>query len=121
MVGMPALRGFLTPLTLLTLPLAAAAQEPSMQDLGGALAAPPAPVVIYTAKEIVTLDLARPSVAAVAGAGDRNLATGSLDQVRTVLGRRPFRLDATCLPSRRKALRPIVRSVARIWTPFTSL
>ena len=62
MVGMPALRGFLTPLTLLALPLATAAQEPSMQDLGGALAAPPAPVVIYTAKEIVTLDPDRPSV-----------------------------------------------------------
>jgi len=92
---MPALRGFLAPLTLLTLPLAAAAQEPSMQDLGGALAAPPAPVVIYTAKEIVTLDPARPSVAAVAVAGDRILATGSLDQVRTALGLRPFRLDAT--------------------------
>jgi CheY-like chemotaxis protein len=66
-----------------------------MQDLGGALAAPSAPVVIYTAKEIVTLDPARPSVAAVAVAGDRILAIGSLDQVRTALGRRPFRLDAT--------------------------
>jgi len=95
MVGMPALRGFLTPLTLLALPLATAAQEPSMQDLGGALAAPPAPVVIYTAKEIVTLDPARPSVAAVAVARDRILATGSLDQVRIALRRRPFRLDAT--------------------------
>ena len=67
-----------------------------MQDLGGALAAPPAPVVIYTAKEeIVTLDPARPSVAAVAVAGDPILATGILDQVRIALGRRPFRLDAT--------------------------
>jgi hypothetical protein len=37
--------------------------------------------VIYSAKEIVTLDPARPSVAAVAVAGDRILATGSLDQV----------------------------------------
>jgi predicted amidohydrolase YtcJ len=84
-----------TALTLLALPLAAAAQEASMQDLGDALAAPPPPAVIYTAKEIVTLDPARPSVAAVAVAGDRILATGSLIQVRTALGRRPFRLDAS--------------------------
>ncbi|MCX5951922.1 MAG: hypothetical protein NTZ40_00115 [Cyanobacteria bacterium] len=92
---MLALVKFLTPLSLIAFPLAVAAQEPSLQDLGGSLAAPPAPVVIYTAKEIVTLDPARPSVAAVAVAENRILATGSLDQVRTALGRRPFRLDAT--------------------------
>lgn len=95
MVTLPALRGPLTALAFLVLPLAAVGQEPSMQDLGGALAAPPPTAVIYRAKEIVTLDPARPSVAAVAVAGDRILATGSLDQVRTALGRRPFRLDAT--------------------------
>ncbi len=92
---MLALIKLLTPLTLIAFPLAVAAQEPSLQDLGGALAAPPASVVIYTAKEIVTLDPARPSVAAVAVAENRILATGSLDQVRTAVGRRPFRLDAT--------------------------
>jgi len=70
MVLIAALRGFLTPLTL---PLAAAAQEPLRQDLGGSLAAPPAPVVIYTAKQIVTLDPARPSVAAVAVADNYRL------------------------------------------------
>jgi predicted amidohydrolase YtcJ len=51
--------------------------------------------VIYSAKEIVTLDPARPSVTAVAVAGDRILATGSLDQVRPALGPRPYRLDTT--------------------------
>ncbi|MFN9385650.1 MAG: amidohydrolase, partial [Cyanobacteriota bacterium] len=51
--------------------------------------------MIYSAKEIVTLDPARPSVAAVAVAGDRILATGSLDQVRTALGPRPYRLDTS--------------------------
>lgn len=95
MVVLPAIRGPLTALAFLSLPLAAMGQEPSMQDLGDALAAPAPPPVIYTAKEIVTLDPARPSVTAVAVAGDRILATGSLDQVRTALGRRPYRLDAS--------------------------
>jgi predicted amidohydrolase YtcJ len=95
MVVLPALRRSLTTLTVLALPLAASAQESSLQDLGGALVAPLPPAVIYSAKEIVTLDPARPSVAAVAVAGDRILATGSLDQVRTALGRRPYRLDTT--------------------------
>ena len=82
-------------LTVVTLPLmAAAAQEPSLQDLGDALT-PPATAVIYTAKEIVTLDPAQPTAQAVAVQGSRILATGSLEQVRTHLGRRPYRLDAT--------------------------
>ena len=81
MVVLPALRRSLITLTVLALPLAASAQESSLQDLGDALVAPPPPAVIYSAKEIVTLDPARPSVAAVAVAGDRILATGSLDQV----------------------------------------
>jgi hypothetical protein len=81
MVVLPALRLSLTTLTVLALPLAASAQESSLQDLGDALVAPPPPAVIYSAQEIVTLDPARPSVAAVAVAGDRILATGSLDQV----------------------------------------
>jgi hypothetical protein len=81
MVVLPALRLSLTTLTVLALPLAATAQESSLQDLGDALVAPPPPAVIYSAQEIVTLDPARPSVTAVAVAGDRILATGSLDQV----------------------------------------
>ncbi len=56
MVLLRALRRPVSALTVLCLPLAAAAQEPSMQDLGDALAAPPPPAVIYSAKEIVTLD-----------------------------------------------------------------
>ena len=95
MVVLPALRRSLITLTVLALPLAASAQESSLQDLGDALVAPTPPAVIYSAQEIVTLDPARPSVAAVAVAGDRILATGSLDQVRTALGRRPYRLDAS--------------------------
>lgn len=47
MVFPRALRGPVTALTLLGLPLAATAQEPSMQDLGDALATPPPPAVIY--------------------------------------------------------------------------
>jgi predicted amidohydrolase YtcJ len=95
MVMLPSLSRSAIALTILAVPLAAAAQEPSLQDLGDALGAPSPPAVIYSAKEIVTLDPARPSVTAVAVSGDRILATGSLNQVRAALGRRPFRLDAT--------------------------
>ena len=41
MLVMLALIKLLTPLTLIAFPLAVAAQESSLQDLGGALAAPP--------------------------------------------------------------------------------
>jgi hypothetical protein len=42
-------------------------------------AAHPPEVLIYTAREIVTLDENRPSVEAVAIEGDRIIATGGLD------------------------------------------
>lgn len=87
----------LTVLTLLVLPTAARAVEPSLQDFGNSLSSPssPVPVMIYRAKQIVTLDPARPSVQAVAVAGDRILATGSLAEVKATAGRRPYRVDDT--------------------------
>lgn len=68
------------------------AQAPSLQEVARATAAPP-PVVIYTAKEIVTLDPARPAARAVAVVGDRILAAGSLDEVKAVAGALPYTVD----------------------------
>lgn len=49
--------------------------------------------VIYTAREIITLDEANPSAKAVAVAGSRILAVGSRKEVETALGEQPFRVD----------------------------
>lgn len=94
---MPDITRMLVVLSVLSLPSAAWAVEPSLQDFTNGLSSPSSsvPVVIYRAKEIVTLDPARPSVQAVAVAGDRILAAGSLADVKAAAGRRPYRLDDT--------------------------
>lgn len=72
----------------------ALAQAESFQDLatrfdrGGDLR-----LTIYRAREIVTLDPARPAATAVAVLGDRILAAGSLDEVTRAVGDRPFTID----------------------------
>ncbi len=72
------------------------AQSGTLQDLGGRLAPQRLPAVtIYTAKKVVTLDPARPSVTAVAVVGARILATGSLDELRRMVGDQEFRVDET--------------------------
>lgn len=63
-------------------------QHTSLQDAARALDVAPE-TVIYTAREIVTLDPAKPQVTAVAVAGDRILATGSLEEVTAAAGPRP--------------------------------
>ncbi len=70
------------------------AQNNTMQDLAQAEYAKSA-AVIYTAKEIVTLDPARPSAYAVAVVGDRILAVGSLEELKAAAGKRPFTVDNT--------------------------
>jgi len=50
-------------------------------------------IVIYPAREIVTLDPAKPSVEAVAVVGDRILATGSLNALTAAVGGQPYRID----------------------------
>ncbi|MCA9689055.1 MAG: amidohydrolase [Myxococcales bacterium] len=51
------------------------------------------PVVIYPAKEIVTLDPARPCTEAVAVVGDRILAAGTLDELLAAVGDQPYTID----------------------------
>jgi len=72
------------------------AQSSSLQDLGGNLALDRLPkVTIYVAKEIVTLDPAKPSTQAVAVVGSRILGTGSLDELKAAVGEQEFRVDET--------------------------
>lgn len=65
----------------------------SLQDIAKAMESLPE-IVIYPAKEIVTLDPAKPSAEAVAVIGDRILATGTLDELKTAAGTQPYRINA---------------------------
>ena len=75
----------------------------SLQDIAKAVVALPA-IMIYTAKEIVTLDPARPSAQAVAVVGDRILAVGDARRPRrrrraaAVHGRTPTFADQVIVP-----------------------
>ncbi len=68
------------------------AGEPSLQDLGSALQSQPQ-LVIYPAKEIVTLDPAKPTARAVAVLGDRILAVGELGELTKAAGTQPYTVD----------------------------
>ncbi|NLI45651.1 MAG: amidohydrolase family protein [Acidobacteria bacterium] len=87
-------RWFILAFALFALPFAVPAQEPSLQDFAKALQSLPQ-IVIYQAKEIVTLDPAKPTVQAVAVAGDRIIATGALDELKAAAGTQPYRVDTT--------------------------
>ncbi|WBU28585.1 amidohydrolase [Rhodopseudomonas palustris] len=64
--------------------------------LGGDQAAGAAPpVTIFTAKKFITMERGTPEATAVAVAGKRIVAAGSLDEVKTAVGSRPFTLDET--------------------------
>jgi predicted amidohydrolase YtcJ len=89
-------RWFLSAALLFSLPCLAQAQSPSLQDIGGKAAASQLPeVVIFTAKEIVTLDPSKPTVEAVAVVGDRILATGTLKELKAAAGNQKYSVDET--------------------------
>lgn len=52
-----------------------------------------APTRIYTARKILTMETSNPTASAVAVAGDRILAVGSLEEVKKALADRPVTLD----------------------------
>ncbi len=81
-------------LVLFLLPYATMAQESSLQDITKAMEALPQ-IVIYQAKEIVTLDPAKPTAKAVAVVGDRIIATGSVDELKAAAGAQHYRVDTT--------------------------
>jgi predicted amidohydrolase YtcJ len=51
------------------------------------------PVRVFTARKILTLERAAPEATAVAVAGGRIVAVGSLEEVRAALGERPHEID----------------------------
>lgn len=52
-------------------------------------------IILYPAKEIVTLDPAKPTVQAVAVVGDRILETGSLDELNAAAGKQSYTVNNT--------------------------
>jgi hypothetical protein len=52
-----------------------------------------APVTIFVARKIVTMERDNPTATAVAVAGDKIVAVGSLAEVKAALGVRPYRID----------------------------
>ena len=87
--------GLILAIGLLTAPRAGA-QSPSLQQLAGQLSGEPLPpITLYVAKEIVTLDPARPMAEAIAVVGSRILATGTLAELREMAADQPFRVDHT--------------------------
>jgi predicted amidohydrolase YtcJ len=73
-------------------PTVSMAVEPSLQDLAGAMQSLPQ-IVIYHAKEVVTLDPDKPSARAVAVVGDRILAVGELDDLTKAAGTQPYTVN----------------------------
>jgi hypothetical protein len=81
---------------LLSMPGLTLAQTPSLQDIGGQVNPGQLPeVVIYRAREIVTLDPAKPTTEAVAVVGDRILTTGTLAQLKAAAGDQKYSVDET--------------------------
>jgi hypothetical protein len=72
------------------------AQTNSLQEIGSRLADSNLPkITIFQAKEVLTLDPAKPRVEAVAVVGSRILATGTLDELKAAAGDQEFRVDET--------------------------
>ena len=70
----------------------AMAQTATLQDMAQMAEALPQ-IVIYTAKEVVTLDSAKPTAQAVAVVGDRILAVGLLDELKAAAGTQPYTVN----------------------------
>ena len=66
----------------------------SLTELGASLLAQP-PATVFLAREIVTLDPARPSAQAVAVVNGRILWVGSRDEVIGILGKQPHNIDSS--------------------------
>lgn len=74
--------------------LVARAQEASLQDFADATGpATQQQLVIYLAREIVTVDDAHPSAQAVAVAGDKIVAVGSLAEVEQAVANQPHSVN----------------------------
>ena len=74
---------------------------------------PTAAATIYTAKKVVTMERNNPTATAVAVLGKRILAVGTLDQVKSALGTRPYTVN-DALKSK------VVMPGSLTWLPATS-
>ena len=74
---------------------AALAVEPSLQDVANSASSrvEDSTVIIYPAREIVTMDPAHPRATAVAVRGDRVVGTGSVEQLEAAARGGPYRVD----------------------------
>jgi len=63
--------------------------------LGAAVSQAPSPVKIYTAPKVITMERENPFATAVAVAGGKILAAGTLEEVKSTLGDRPYSVDDT--------------------------
>lgn len=70
------------------------AQSVSLQDIAKATLSLPE-IIIYPAKEVITLDPTKPTAQAVAVVGDRILAVGSLDELKALAGKQPYTVNRT--------------------------
>ncbi len=75
----------------------AGADEASLQDIAKFAGADGSTsgVVIYPAREIVTLDPEHPSAQAVAVRGDRIVGVGSVESLKAAAGKQPYTVDPT--------------------------
>ncbi len=80
--------------TLVIFSITAHAESTSLQDISRATSPLPK-VTIYTAREIVTLDTARPSAQAIAVVDDRILAVGTADRLKEIVGNQPYSVNTT--------------------------
>ncbi len=62
---------------------------------GGAPTAAAAPITVFTARKIITMERGAPEATAVAVAGKRIVAIGTLDQVKAALGAQAYTIDET--------------------------
>lgn len=69
-------------------------QAIALQDLAGAARLHPE-ATIFIAREIITMDPARPRAEAVAVVGDRIAAVGTLAELQAMAGDQPYRVDQT--------------------------
>ena len=70
--------------------------ETLIKGLGDkAAATEPAPVTIFTARKVITMEPDKPAGTAVAVSGKRILAAGQLEDVKKAVGARPYTIDET--------------------------
>lgn len=70
------------------------AQAVGLQDFGTS-AVPLPRATIFVAKDVITMDPARPRAKAVAVVGDRVAATGTVEELQAMAGKQPFVVDRT--------------------------